>query len=176
MHGEITMEDLEVNTIRDFDAAGGERAMSEWARRLLAGAWFALAAAVPVAYLFLNNPFGGERFSGFYNSMILTAGVPMFVAGVCGLGLGADILNREKTKNPLQAAGRGLLVSVLSYLVLFVGLAVVLLLESGDFIGLIVLGIFFFLYGLLYLGWLVALVGAAAGGLLYFYRRRRLGF
>ena len=170
------MEDLEINTTDDFNAAGGERAMSEWARRLLAGAWFALAAVVPVAYLVLSNPFGGEGFSGFYGSMILTVGVPMFVAGVCGLGLGADILNQEETKNAFQAVGRGLLVSLLSYLVLFVGLAVVLLPGSDDFIGLIVVGVFFFLYGLLFLGWLVALIGAAAGGLLYFYRRRRLGF
>ena len=164
------MERLEMKTTDDFNAAGGERAMSESARRLLAGAWFALAAAVPVAYYFLLNPLNGKGLPILGGSLILTVVVPIFIAGVCGLALGADILNREETTNAFRAAGRGLLVALLSYLVLFVGATLVLAAaDSADVIGLIAVSAFFFFYGLIFIGWLIALVGAAAGGFLYLF-------
>lgn len=148
--------------------------MSELMRRMLAGTWFALAAAIPVAYFFLRNPFGSEGSLGFDSSMILTAAVPIFISGVCGLGLGADILNPEETKTAFQAIGRGLIIAFLSYLVLFVGLVAILAPKCDDIIGIIVAGAFFFFYGLIFLGWLIALIGAAAGGFLYLFRMKAL--
>ncbi len=170
LHFEVTMETLKMKPIRDYIA------MSEPVRHFLAGAWFALAAVVPVAYYFLFNPLNGHDVPMFGGSINLTALVPVFISGICGSLLGAEILNPEETKNALQAIGRGLIVSLLSYLFLFSGVAAILIIAGANIVEVIVSFIVFFLYGLLIIGWLIALVGAIAGGLLYLFRLLCLRF
>jgi hypothetical protein len=154
--------------------------MSEVARRLIAGMWFAIAAVIPVTYYFLllrgdGGPPSGAGLPIFGGSLVLTAGVPILLAGICGLLLGSSILDAEEIRTAAQAIGRGLMVALLSYLLLFTGAAVILGFNNADFIGTVALYVIVFLYGLLLVGWLVAGVGATAGLLLYLYRLKFLG-
>ena len=137
--------------------------------------WFALAAVIPVAYYFLRyREAGGAHFGAglpiFGGSSVLTAGVPILIGGICGLLLGSGILDAEEIRTAGQAIGRGLMVALLSYLLLFTGTAVVLAFNNDDLVGTVALFVIVFLYGLLFVGWLVAGVGALAGWLLYIYR------
>lgn len=148
---------------------------SELARRLFAGMWFAAAALIPVAYYFLLSRAGGGPRLGaglpiFGGSSAITAGAPILIAGICGLLLGSTILDAAETRSAGQAIGRGLTVALLSYLLLFTAPAVILAFNSDDLIGLVILFVITFLYGLLVVGWLIAGVGAVAGWLLYLYR------
>jgi hypothetical protein len=146
---------------------------SKLVRCLFAGMWFAIAAVIPVAYYFLLFQENGSPQSGlpiFGGSSVLTAGVPVLVAGICSLLLGSAILDAEETKSAVQAIGRGLLVALLSYLLLFTVPAVILAFYTADPVGLLVLFVVIFLYGLLAVGWLVAGVGVVAGWLLYLCR------
>lgn len=146
---------------------------SEIGRRMFAGIWFALASAVPIIYYFAFNPFTGKGLPILGSSVILTALVPVFVSSICGLALGADILNASEIKNFGQAIQRGLAIGFLSYLILFTGTAGwLILIGDDDFVGALALVLIFFFYGLLFVGWLVALVSAAAGGFLFFFRLR----
>ena len=150
-------------------------AQSEFARRLFAGMWFAVAALIPVAYYFLLSrtdwgpQFGAAGLPIFGGSSALTAGAPVLVAGICGLLLGSTILDAEETRSAGHAITRGLMIALLSYLLLFTSTAVVLAFNSDDVVGLVVFLVITFLYGLLIVGWLVAGVGAVAGWLLYRY-------
>ena len=160
----------------DSNLTSNEQTLSELTRRLLAGVWFAFVAVIPVAYYFFFPPMGGGGgLPTFGGSSLLTAAVPIIASGICGLALGSDILDPETTTNPFQAVGRGLMITGLSYLLLFTGSTLVLAFLTEDLIGLIFLEFFVFLYGLFYVGWLLSLVGAAAGGLLYLFRQRRYG-
>lgn len=141
---------------------------SELARRLFAALWFAVAAVIPVGFYFLFFPLSGGR---GYQAM--TVVVPIFVAGISGFALGADILDDEETKTVFQAIWRGLAIGALSYLFLFTVVLVSLTAynsDSNDIFGLVILMAVVFLYGLFFVGWLIAIVGAAAGGLLYLFR------
>lgn len=137
--------------------------------------WFAIAALIPVAYYFLllredGRPPVGAGLPIFGGSSVLTVSVPVLIAGICGVLLGATILDAEEIRTAGQAIGRGLMVALLSYLLLFTGAAVVLAFKNADLAGAVVLCVIVFLYGLLVAGWLVAGVGAVAGWLLYLYR------
>lgn len=135
--------------------------------------WFALAAVIPVAYCFLREAWETHFGTGlpiFGGSSVLTAGVPIFLGGICGLLLGSGILDAKEIKTAGQAIGRGLMVASLSYLLLFTVPAVIVAFNNGDLVGTVTFYIIVFLYGLLYVGWLVAGVGAMAGWLLYLYR------
>ena len=152
----MTISESNLNPAEDFNSAGGERAMSETARRALAGIWFAVAAAIPVGYFFLAAPLSGGGLPNFGGSLLLTAVVPIAVSGICGLALGSDILDPETTKSVFRAVGRGLMIAGLSYLILFTGSAFVLAFLMDDLIGLIFLEFFVFLYGLFFIGWLLS--------------------
>ena len=149
-------------------------AQSEFARRLFAGMWFAVAALIPVTYYFLlSRADGGPQFGAglpiFGGSSALTAGAPVLIAGICGLLLGSPILDAEETRSAGHAIAKGLMIALLSYLLLFTSSAVILAFNSADLVGLVIFLVITFLYGLLVVGWLVAGVGAVAGWLLYRY-------
>lgn len=147
---------------------------TEITRRTVSGTCFALAAIVPVAYYFLLNPFEKGGLPLFGGSMMLTVAVPIFIAVVCGLSLGAQILDPEERVNVFKAIGLGSAVSLLSYFLMFSASGIVLILIGGDVFGVLTLSVFLFFYGLLFLGWLVALSGAATGCGLYLIRRKML--
>jgi hypothetical protein len=169
-----------MNAVGEFNLSRAQRVMFEAARRSLAGMWFALAAGVPVAYYFLAAPLFGGKPMTLGGSVILTGVLSSVVFGFCGLTLGSDILNAAIIKSRFQAVKRGLVIGGLCYLLLFTGLAVILAVSilAGSIDAILVL-IFLeavlFLYGWLVIGWVLAAVGAAAGGLLYLCRVKCLG-
>ncbi|HVE59773.1 MAG TPA: hypothetical protein VNB22_23375 [Pyrinomonadaceae bacterium] len=146
---------------------------SELARRSFAALWFAVAAAIPVGFYFLVFLF--TPFTSGIIYRVVTTVVPVFAAGIGGLWLGAGILDEKKTKSPIGAAGRGLAIAAFAYLFLFIFELVFGVIYNNDqnseeLYRLIEVITTMFLYGLLLFGWLIAVVGAAAGGLLYLFR------
>ncbi len=138
---------------------------------VLAGIWFFVAAMIPVAYYLLRF---GEELPILSGSLLLTALAPIFVSGFMGLLLGSNILDPKETKTEFKAIGFGLAVALLSFLFLFILLAILSIFTSGDILGAIVAFAVFFLYGMLNVGWLTAIIGAIAGLLLYLLRLRYL--
>ena len=144
-------------------------------RCLFAGIWFAAAGFIPVAYYLLRFGDGLPILGG---SIVLTALIPTFISGFMGLVLGSNILYPEETKTEFKAIGFGFSVAALSFFLLFVVPAILTFSVSGDIFGTVAAFAIFFLYGLMMVGWLAAIVGAAAGGLLYLFRlkmMKRLG-
>ena len=138
--------------------------------RMLAGIWFAVAAAIPVGLSFLLTPLPSGRVY-----QIVTTAASIFAAGFVGLWLGADILDEKSIKSAIRAAGRGVAIAALSYLLLIIIeiIALVAYNSSSDadaIFKLIYMTAIIFLLGLLFFGWLIAAVGAAAGGLLYLFQ------
>ena len=131
---------------------------------LFAGLWFAIAAMIPVGYYLLRFGDGLPILGG---SSVLTETIPIIVSGFLGLFLGSTILDTEEIKSELQATLRGLMVGLLSYLLLFTLPAILTMFTSGDFFGTVAAFVIFFLYGLFIVGWLIAVVGALAGWLLF---------
>jgi hypothetical protein len=129
--------------------------------------WFAIAAVIPVAYYFLRFSNGPLLFA---DSPALSAGTPILIASLCGLLLGSSILNADDVRTAGQAIMRGLIVALLSYLLLFTVSALILAFNNDDLAGLVVTWAIIFLMGLLIVGWLIAIIGAIAGWLLYLYR------
>lgn len=134
---------------------------------LFAGIWFAVAAIIPVAYYLLRF---GEGLPILGGSQLLTATVSILLSGFIGLLLGSNILDPKETKSEFKAIGFGLAVALLSFLFLFIFLAILSIFTSGDILGTIVAFAVFFLYGMLIVGWLAAIIGAIAGLLLYLLR------
>ena len=150
---------------------------SELSRRLFAGMWFAVAAAIPVGIyflIFLISPFTSGT---IYR--VVTAVVPILSGGLIGLWLGAGILDDKKTKSALGAAGRGLAIAGLSYVLFFIIELIGAVVYNSDLSSdaifrLIYVIAIMFLIGLLIIGWLIAIAGAAAGGLLYLFRLKMM--
>lgn len=136
---------------------------------LFAGLWFAIASTIPVGYYLIRFSDGLPILGG---SVILTAIIPIILSGFMGMLLGSNILDTEETKSELKAIGLGFTVAMLSYLFLFIVPMILTIFTSGDIFGAIVAFVVFFLYGLLMVGWLVAIIGAATGLLLYLLRLR----
>lgn len=138
--------------------------MSNIARSLFAGAWFAFLAVIPVAFFFLLEPGALRQQATFLWVMI---GVPTLLSGICGGLLGASILDPAKVKTPGKAMLRGLMVSLLSYVLFSIPLSLVV---AKDTAGALVGWPIVLVTSFVVIGWLVALVGVAGGALLYFYR------
>jgi heme A synthase len=142
---------------------------SESGRRAFAGVWFAVLAAIPVAFffLFLWQETERQKEIPFYWIFI---GGPILLGGICGCFLGSSILDPAKVKTSGQAMLRGLMVSSLAFVLFFVMSPLIIALTSKDPArslsgwGLIVT------FAIIYVGWLVAIVGAVGGAFLYFYR------
>lgn len=136
---------------------------------LLAGLWFAIASMIPVAYYLLRF---GEGLPILGGSVFFTAIIPIILSGLMGMLLGSKILDIDETKSEINAIGLGFAVAMLSFLFLFVVPAILIIFTSGDIFGTMAAFVVFFLYGLLIIGWLVAIIGAVAGLLLYLLRLR----
>jgi hypothetical protein len=129
--------------------------------------WFAVAAVIPVAFYYLLFRAGGQWFDA---GLPFFPGSPILIGGISGLLLGSSILDPEEVSTEGQAAVRGLLVGLLSYLLLFTVSAVILAFKDKDPVGLVITWTIIFFMGLLFVGWLIAGVGAIAGWLLFQYR------
>jgi hypothetical protein len=138
-------------------------------RCLFAGLWSAFSALIPVGYSLLLF---GDWLPKFGGSLLITALAPILLSVLMGLLLGSDILDPKETKSKLKAVGLGLSVAALSFLFLFLIPAILTVFTSDDTLGTIAAFAVFFLYGLFIVGWLVAIVGALAGLLLYLLREK----
>ena len=128
----------------------------------IAGLWFAVAQLLPVTFAYLSfdglKPFGPPALVGFPLAIV--------IAGLCGFWLGSDILSPSKINNPTTAKQWGFIISFISFF-LFVLIASLLNYSRFGTSLFILLG-----YGLVLVGWLIAIVGVIAGGLLYTMSRR----
>jgi hypothetical protein len=148
--------------------------MTELTRRLLAGVWFAVAGAIPVAYYFLiSDQDYRPRFSVAF-TLLLFVGIPILMAGISGFALGYTILEAKEVKSLGQAMVRGLIVSLLSYFFFFMTSSLVLAVSNKAEPGFIIGWTVFFFYGFILAGWLIAVMGLVGGCLLYLYRLKRI--
>jgi Na+/proline symporter len=132
--------------------------------------WFALSGLIPVAfYLLLESD--RKQFGAAY--LLLFAACPVLIAGVCGFSLGSRILDRDEIRTSGQAMVCGLLVALLSYLLFFTTSALILSPRDDDPAGFLVGWAVVFIYGLIYVGWVIATVGVIGGWLLYLYRLKK---
>jgi len=140
-------------------------------RRAYAAIWFMAAALIPLLYrirdflLVASEPNTLEIVSWFVI-------VPLLISGVLGFLIGAAILDPYKVSSGLHAALRGLLISVLAFL-----LSSILISawdsynnEYTSFIGTLFMML---IVGSMVIGWLAAIVGSFAGWLLYQRRTSR---
>ncbi|HZO88421.1 MAG TPA: hypothetical protein VFB38_08780 [Chthonomonadaceae bacterium] len=131
--------------------------------RLFAGIWFAVAGAIP----------GFLYGIGSYRDIWFLSLCPALIAGIWGsFWWGASILTDEQMTNG-RAVLRGVWIAFLSWitfaLVWAIGFGWHDPVEGPNFMGLFWL---IFLFGSIWMGWLMALVGGVAGWLLYRVARR----
>ena len=136
-------------------------------QRALAGLWFMAAATLivlPIAPTVV--PFHSESVA-FVIWMLLS---PLLVSGLVGSLLGASILDAQKVRSGWRAALRGLLVSVMAYLLFAILFSIW---EGANHLSLsfreAFAQMFFWIMaaGVIFFGWVVAIVGALAGWILH---------
>ena len=127
-----------------------------------AGLWFAGAGSIPALLFFMFAGGLGATSVGLFLLFVL---VPALIAGVCGASFGSSILDPARIHNSAQAAGRGVIVAAASFLFYILLISVATSAGAAFFVLLF--------YGSIIVGWLLAIVGALAGLLLY---KRREGF
>lgn len=147
--------------------------------RVFAGTWFANAASIPAGLFVLIVTINiGEK--GWANGVaFLAIAAAVTIAWVAGYYFGASILDERLTVSSGRATARGLGVAALSFAAYIVATsfvaAVVTSINDHNpaanffsifFGGMLMLSIF----GTIFVGWLVALVGLTAGYSLYRYR------
>src|SRR6266852_4153901 len=143
--------------------------------RLIAAGWFSVAGGVPVIFFFLA--FGGVRDSGTEKlnpfALWLFGIVPVSSAALAGFTVGSRIVDPTRRPTSGRAALRGISVALLSY-VLFMAIYFGSVALSSQFSG----GnrsfenfpywfLMIFVFGLIFVGWLIVIVGAIAGLLLH---------
>ena len=152
-------------------------------RRAVAGAWFAMASGIPlIPVWFESHPWtpGASVWYTLALKIFLVGILPVSIAGAVGYSLGASILDSSQTPTAKSAMMRGIEIALWAFalfaplfsLIAAIHLSiyerapdsmlVVELLKS--FIGALLM---VSLAGVIILGWLMTLVGAAAGWLLY---------
>ena len=82
---------------------------SKIARRLWAGLWFAVTAAIPVSLCLLILGVPGDK-----TVRVIIIAVPILAAGIGGFWLGAGILDENKVKSVFGAILRGWAIAWLS--------------------------------------------------------------
>jgi uncharacterized membrane protein len=135
---------------------------------IAAGSWFTLAGATPglclVLYLGAHDPNPPPHY--IYGLWVV---VPAVIAGISGLGIGGDILNRSIINSSLGAAKRGIRIACTS-LVIYLPLMGFAASTQYDRISpwlTLNMAFMYLIFGSIYAGWLVVIIGALAGLLLY---------
>lgn len=144
--------------------------MSPEERRVYAADWFTRAAAIPCSVV-LAAAYAAEApgsVSSFLLMFLVILAGPAVIAGGWGAVLGASILDPAATRGAGRAALRGLAVAAAGYATYLFALCLFLGgLDSGgrgDFFKLFIVVL---VYGTLLVGWLVPVLGALAGALLF---------
>ena len=135
------------------------------------GLWFAAAGEVPgLCLIFITSAQGpapaGEVPDYIYKLLVLG---PAVIAGACGMGFGVDILDRSTVNTTWRATLLGIRVACISFLTYMLILAAVTWVADGrrEPLLLLYMVLFYLVGGAVFFGWLIVLVGAAAGWLLY---------
>lgn len=130
---------------------------------LFAGLIFTIVGLIVLSVaLFLNN--NPRPLAPFEFSIIVL--LPMTVSGLCGALLGSDIFDSSKIKTSLRAALHGTLIVLLSFIVWDVLISIIIpVLYAGESGASIFLT--FLIYGMLSVGWLMAILGTVAGWLIH---------
>jgi len=139
---------------------------------LFAGLWFALAGLIPVI-LVISIAFGLFEVDITKTDFLVSAVfLPISSAAICGFIFGSAILDRSRIKTTAEAKRRGFYIAVFSYILYNLMLLPTAYLINS-FNGIeptgpnVVGGVWLvFFYGLLFVGWLILIVGSAAGRLL----------
>ena len=169
--------------VTNFDSDYVEASLSTWGlglkARLMAAGWFAGAACVPVIFFFLLfwMGMGGSAGSGFRLDVTiwilwLFAAIPISAAALLGFTLGSQIIDPLYRTTAWRAALRGTLVAFFSYVLFAIACAVSVAASTdssqtaslSDAASMMVM---LFLFGFVFVGWLILIVGAFAGWLLY---------
>jgi hypothetical protein len=155
--------------------------------RLFAAAVFAITAVLPVILFFYTVGRSGALFQGPSETpnvfMIWFFGiVPICAAAFCGFTIGARLADPSERTTDLRAAGRGIVVALLSYVIfmaIWIGSAFVdnVLMDPypyshQSFSGLLGWFVVIFIFGLVLTGWLIVGAGAFAGLLLKYITTR----
>jgi hypothetical protein len=115
----------------------------------------------------------GDRARFDVGFLLLFVGTPVLIAGISGFLLGHSILDPGEIRTSGQAMLRGLMIALLSYLLFFIASALILAVKDNNGPGFLIGWVVIFLYGFLYVGWLIAIVGVVGGWLLYLYRLKK---
>lgn len=137
------------------------------APRLAAAFGFALAACVPVGFLFLT--IGRWLAATESENIWFYSGLPVSSAALCGFLFGAKIFDSRKIETAFQAAKHGVKIGLVSYVLFVLALAAPMTVSMTPFspLGLLYVIGFFFLYGGIFVGWLIIAAGAFAGLILH---------
>lgn len=130
--------------------------------RVVAGVWFAIAAIVPIYFIL------GIRFDYRTEELFIFRLMPIISAGISGLLFGNRLITT--CQHGRAAILRGIGVAFFAYLLFIVGLCVISTLDAintGRGASMIFMMPFMIFFGGVYIGWLLALGGGAAGWLLY---------
>jgi len=146
--------------------------------RLMTAGWFAGAACIPISLIFLLcgamkfNSLSDLTFSHVLWFVWLIGTIPVSAAALMGFIFGCRIVDPFYPTTPGRAALRGTLVAFFSY-VLFVmayGVSITLLstnYREASLSAAVSMMVVVFLFGFVLVGWLLLIVGALAGWLLY---------
>jgi len=146
---------------------------STYSRRFFAALAFMLAGSATgllvILYDLIQTP--GNARNKVLMILALYLLTPGILGGISGFIIGADIFNPNKTTNAGEAIFRGALVSVAAWLAFAIIMSSVVARESDtNFIGSL---LFVLIFGSILVGWLIALMGASTGLLLYRLRESR---
>lgn len=125
--------------------------------RMIAAGWFGFAAFIPILFV--------VGFAVFASGFLLTFLTPVLLAGMFGFNFGAKILDPVLTKTGRSAAIKGAKVSLLAFVTYLSIVAFGFYYNATHPSATLLANIF--IYGTLFVGWLVLVVGTLAGYSLY---------
>jgi purine-cytosine permease-like protein len=140
-------------------------------QRAYAGLWFTAAGVAPWMYR-LRDFLPPVPESDFLEFVIWFILVPALIAGLLGALLGAAILDPHKVKSIWNAAFRGFIIAVLSFLLsaVLISAQEAYTHEYESFVGILFMML---LVGGMVIGWMAVIVGTFAGLMLHQLRTSR---
>lgn len=137
---------------------------------MYAADWFVRAASIPCGLIFAACYLGAPPNSAaeFLLAFVATLAGPVIIAGGWGAWLGPSILDPRETRSAGLAALKGLCVTGASFVTYIFAICFITCISDsgsgGNFCGLFLM---LLIGGTIFVGWLLAIVGALAGVLLF---------
>jgi hypothetical protein len=144
--------------------------------RLIAAAWFAVAASVAVVLVLSPSVLGGERpmqAGETASSVVPFLLLPVWVASFFGFAFGAQILDLQRPRSAPRSMLIGMVVAILSYLTMPLAqlLAIMIFGSRNAMLASPTNALYWILLvwgvGAILVGWLLVIVGGVAGFLLF---------